>query len=226
MSTVNSSAGRDTGRLLPVTGVVAGLMWLLARVVTDALEHGTTHDIITSGAAAQRTILDHQAVIVVEAISTFYLAAIIVVFAAVVRHALGDSISTSATFGSAVLLAAMLVLAGAVSYAELAAAHHHNTDALTTLGYLAAFSWAWKGLGLGFFAVTVGWTGRRTRSLPRWFTIVTFVLGGLAFAGPGYVLFWALAPVWFALVGLLLRRGQDRAPSQNAAAALATRGAP
>lgn len=205
MSTSETSTPTDTSRLLPVLGIATGLMWLLARVVTDAIEQGTTHDIITKGAHAQQVILDHQAVIVIEAMSTFYLAALIIVLAGVVRHTLGDAVSATVTFGAAVLLAAVLVLAGAVTYAELAAAHHHNTDALVTLGYVAAFCWAWKGLGMGFFALTAAWSGRRAGALPTWFAVVTYVLGGLAFAGPGYVLFWALAPVWFVLLGLLLR---------------------
>jgi hypothetical protein len=215
MSAPDLGADRRTGRLLPITGVAAGLMWLLARFVTDAIEDGTTHDIITDGPAAQRMILDHQANIWLEALGTFWLAALIVVFAAVIRHALADSIAATATFGAGVLLAVVLVLAGALTFAELAAAHHHDTDALTTLGYLAAFSYAWKGVGVGFFALAVGWGGRRTRSLPTWFTIVTFVLGGLAFISFGYVIFWALGAVWFALVGLVFRPALEAERAQQ-----------
>jgi hypothetical protein len=205
MSTDETSTRLESRRLLPVLGIATGLMWLIARVVTDAIEDGTTHDIIIHVEKAEQVILDHQVVIVVEAVSTFFLAALIVVLASVLRHTLGGAISATATLGAGVLLSVVLVLAGAITYAELAAAHHHNTDALLTLGYLAAFCWAWKGLGIGFFALAIGWSGLRASQVPKWFAVVTFVLGGLAFVGVGYVLFWALAPVWFTILGLVLK---------------------
>ena len=199
-----SDAG--TYRLLRRAGFVVAAMWLVAIIVTDAIQQGTTRNIITNAATAQHAILTHQAVIVVESMSSFYLAAFLVVFAAAMKRALGDAVHASAVFGAAVLAAVTIVLGAAVSFAELTAAHHHNTTALVTLGYLVAFAWTWEGAMWGFLLLATGWAILATKAAPRWFAIASLVLGVPVVLGPGAVLFWALAPVWFALAGFLLSR--------------------
>jgi hypothetical protein len=196
----------STHRLLRLSGVLVAAMWLVAIIVTDAIQQGTTRNIISNPATAQHTILNHQAVIVVESMTSFYLAALLVVFGAAMRHALGDAVHATAVFGAAVLAAVTIILGAAVSFAELTAAHHHNTTALVTLGYLVAFAWTWEGATWGFLLLATGWAILATKAAPRWFAIASLVLGVPVVLGPGAVLFWALAPIWFALAGFLLSR--------------------
>ena len=203
MSTTDVRSRTSPNRLLRRTGVAVALMWLVAIIVTDGVQKGTTRNIITDPAAAQQTILGHQAVIVIESMTSFYLAALLIVFTAALRHAIGDAVSSTAAFGGAVLAAVAIVLGGAVSFAELAAAHHHNVTALTTIGYLVAFAWAWEGAAWGFFLLAVAWALFATKTAPRWFAIATAVLGIPVLLGVGAVLFWALAPVWFVLLAYL-----------------------
>jgi hypothetical protein len=208
-------------RLLRLSGVAVAVMWLVAMIVTDGIQRGTTRNIITDPAAAQQTILGHQAVIVIESVTSFYLAALLIVFAAALRHAIGEAVSSTAAFGAAVLAAVVIVLGGAVSFAELAAAHHHNTTALTTIGYLVAFGWAWEGAAWGFFLLAVAWTMFATKAGPRWFAIATVALGIPVLLGVGAVLFWGLAPVWFIAAGFLLTSRDDVPPTIAASEATA-----
>jgi hypothetical protein len=219
MNTIDGTKRPRTKRPLRLAGICVAVMWFLAMIVTDGIQQGTTRNIITDAAAAQHTILSHQDVIVVESISSFYLAALLIVFGAALRPALGEGVPGFAVFGGAVLAAVAIVLGGAVSFAELAAAHHHNTGALLTLGYLVAFAWSWEGAAWGFFLLATGSAILQKKAAPRWFAIATIVLGVVTISGVGSVLFWALAPVWFAAAGFLVRaRNADRAAVTDLAA--------
>lgn len=221
MKTRAASSHATRNCLLRWAAFSVAAMWLLAMIVTDGLETGTTGNIITDAATAQQIILDHQGVIVVEAMSSFYLAAALVTFAAAFRHALASTVAATAAFGGAVLSAVAIMLGAAVSFAELAAAHHHDTTALTTFGYFQAFAWTWQGVTWGFFLLAAGTAILTAKSGPRWFAIVTLVLGTVVVIGFGAVLFWGLAPVWFALVGFLTKPRvdvtKDRSTSEDAA---------
>jgi hypothetical protein len=212
MNTIDGTKRPRTKRPLRLAGICVAVMWFLAMIVTDGIQQGVTRNIITDAAAAQHTILSHQDAIVVESISSFYLAALLIVFGAALRPILGEGVPGFAVFGGAVLAAVAIVLGGAVSFAELAAAHHHNTGALLTLGYLVAFAWSWEGAAWGFLLLATGWAILVKRTAPRWFAIATIVLGVPTVFGVGAVLFWALAPVWFAAAGFMVRsRNDDRA---------------
>ena len=177
MTTTDGKKRPRTKRPLRLAGICVAVMWFLAMIVTDGIQQGTTRNIITDAATAQHTILSHQDVIVVESISSFYLAALLIVFGAALRPILGEGVPGFAVFGGAVLAAVAIVLGGAVSFAELAAAHHHNTGALLTLGYLVAFAWSWEGAAWGFFLLATGWAILVKKAAPRWFAIATIVLG-------------------------------------------------
>lgn len=208
-STRRTGRGAATTGSLRLAGIAVAALWVLAIIVTDAMQDGTTRNIITDPASAQQVILDHQLVIAVEAVTSLYLAALLVAFAAALRHTLAGIVPATAAFGGAVLAAVAIILGAAVSFAELAAAHHDNATALTTLGYLVAYSWAWEGATWGFFLLATGWAILRTGAGPRWFAVTTIVLGVPVALGPGAILFWALAPVWFVLAGYLVKPRDD-----------------
>lgn len=216
MNTTDVKAGRRNKRSLRLAGICVAAMWLLAMIITDGIQNGVTRNIITNAASAQQTILHHQDVIVVETISSFYLAALFVVFGAALRPALGEGVSAFAAFGGAVLAAVVIVLGGAVSFAELAAVHHHDTGALLTFGYLVAFAWSWEGAAWGFFLLATGWAILVNKAAPRWFAIATVVLGVPTVLGVGAVVFWVLAPVWFAAAGFLVRSHSEVAEKVTA----------
>jgi hypothetical protein len=49
-----------------------------------------------------------------------------------------------------------------------------------------------------------GLGARRAQAMPRWLSLVTIVLGVLALLGPAAFVFWLIAPLWFAVVGIAL----------------------
>lgn len=84
-------------------------------------------------------------------------------------------------------------------------------------------SWLPLDAGSGCFLLAVGIGSLRAGAMPRWLSVTTIVLSVLALLGPGFLVFWLLAPVWFVLAGFLLgRRGAD-APDERPAVAGANR---
>ena len=203
--TARARTGAD--RTLRTTALVVALLWLVAMIVTDGIQQGTTRNIITDAASAQALILGHQTVILLESMASLYLAALLVVLGSVLRRVLGSTV----VFGATVLSAVAIVLGSVVSFAEVAAAHHHDHQALMTLGYLVAFAWTWEGAAWGFLLLASGYVLLRRKAAPRWFAITTLVLGVPVVVGFGTVLFWGLAPVWFALVAFLVRESPSAA---------------
>src|SRR4051812_24863271 len=99
----SGSAVLSGDRLLPMTGITVALMWVAARIVPDGILQGTTQNLITHSDKAERIILDHQVAEVVEVMGTFFLAGLIILFAARTRAVLGDNTWWTAAFGCAVL---------------------------------------------------------------------------------------------------------------------------
>jgi len=209
MNTIRSRPAPVSNRALRLSGLAAALLWLVAIVVTDAVEQGVTRNGITDSPAALRTISGHQTDIVIGAMSSFYLAAVLVLLAAALCTRLGGGLAGMSTFGGAILSAGTVALGGTISLAELTAVHHHNLAALTTLGYLVSFAWAWQGVAWGFLLLTTGCALLARDLGPRWFAIATLVLGVPVILGPGAVLFWALAPAWFAGLAFVTTARQE-----------------
>src|ERR1700722_14950708 len=105
---MNATDGKKrprTKRPLRLAGICVAVLWFLAMIVTDGIQQGVTRNIIPDATAAQHTILSHQGVIVVESITSFYLAALLIVFGAALRSVLGAGVPGFAVFGGAVLAA-------------------------------------------------------------------------------------------------------------------------
>jgi hypothetical protein len=198
-----------SSRLLPITGVAAGVIWAGTQIVADLLFVGDP-DPVGDAAGTQQTLLDHQGAAMVTVLGSMYLAVLILFFAAATRRVLGNSTYASAAFGGGLLLALAMVSGGIGNFAILAAARHHDTAAITTLGYAESVTWPLLGAASGAFLLATGLGSRRTQAMPRWLWGVTVVLGVLALLGPGAFAFWLIAPVWFAVVGVALYRGERR----------------
>lgn len=209
MSTIRSRPASVSNRALRLTCFATALLWLVAIVVTDAIEEGATRNGITDAPAALHTISGHQTDIVIGAMSSFYLAVVLVLLAAALCTRLGGGLAGMSTFGGAILSAGTVALGGTVSFAELTAVHHHDLSALTTLGYLVSFAWAWQGVAWGFLLLTTGCALLARGFGPCWFAIATLVLGVPVILGPGAVLFWGLAPAWFAGLAFVTTARQE-----------------
>ncbi|HTE74502.1 MAG TPA: hypothetical protein VK640_15070 [Actinomycetes bacterium] len=200
--------GATSGRLLPVTGAITSVVWAGTQIVADLLFVGDP-DPVEDPVGTQQALLDHQVAAMVTVLGSMYLAVLIVYFAAASKPALGSSAHSMVAVGGAVLLAVAIVAAGIEDFAIISAAHHADTAAIKTLGYAQSVGWPLLGAASGAFLLGTGLAARRERSMPRWLSAVTIVLGVLALLGPGAFVFWLVAPLWFGVVGITLdHRGE------------------
>jgi hypothetical protein len=62
--------------------------------------------------------------------------------------------------------------------------------------------------------------------MPWWLSVVTIVLGVLALLGPGAFVFWLIAPLWFAAVGIALDHRDEGEPDEVMGGARVATGLP
>ena len=195
-------------RTLSLTGAAIGVLWVATQFVADLVVIGDV-DPVGDPAGAQQTLLDHQPAAFTTIFGAAYLAVLVVFFAAALRRSLGESAMATAVFGGGVLLAVALTSDALGNFAVLSAARHHDTRAVTTLGYAATSAWPLLSVAGAVFLLAAGTAALRVEALPRWFAWVTIGLGAMALLGPAAFLFWLAAPFWFTAVGLTLERRTD-----------------
>jgi hypothetical protein len=201
----------SSGRLLRIAGIATAVSWAVTSIAADIWVH--VPDTIGDPERIEQALLDHRVAAWVMVLGSIYVAVAVVFFAAGAQRVLADSAHGTAALGGGVMLAvAMVVHQGIGKFALLAAANNHDTTSIHTLGYLDAVTWLILGAGSGAFLLAVGIGSLRARVMPKWLAIATIVLGVLALLGPGALLFWLLAPVWFVVAGFLLERGGNRPP--------------
>lgn len=214
-----------SGRLLPVMGIATGVVWAGTQIAADLFFVGDP-DPVGDPAGTQRALSEHQAAAMVTVLGSMYLAVLIVYFAAAARRVLGNSIHATAAFGGGVLLALAVVSGGVGNFAILAAAHHDDTVAITTLGYAESVAWPLFGAAGGVFLIATGLAALRARAMPRWLSAATIGLGVLALLGPAAFAFWLIAPVWFAGAGIALTHRGEGVPDEITFTAPAAPGPP
>lgn len=200
-------------RVLPWTGAVAGVAW----VGFTLLRHTSPHDV--AGGATTQVIRDDlirnygsQACLVVMGVALIF-------FAGSLRTLLRSGESREATY-SAVAHGGLLVAAAGVAqmlvwgWAEInGAADAQDQAALHVLDYGAYFAWAGLGIGLSAALVATGLGGLRSAMLPRWFAVVSLVLGVLGALGnagipPGGLVTYLLLPLWLLAAAAVIARSQ------------------
>ena len=164
-------------KLLPWSGAVAGLCW----IGQDALQHMYTQD--TPGAATTEVIHDHlglnyaaQGCLVLMGIALLF-------FATAVRNLLRSGEAREATYSSVAYGGWVVVVAGlsqmvmwnwglingAADAERRRRSAHPELRGLLRLGRM--------GIGLATAFIATGLGGMRNAVLPRWFAILTIVLG-------------------------------------------------
>lgn len=200
-------------RLLPWTGAVAGVAWVvqgaIARTTVDDVPGGTSARVIDEHLVANHTA---QGLLVLMGVA-------LVFFATSVRSLLRSGEAREATYSS-IAHAGWLVAAAAVAQMVMVgwavingAADAADEEASRILGYLHFFGWAGMGIGVATAIVATGLGGLSSAVLPRWFAIgsvVLGVLGGLGNAGipPGGLVTYLLMPVWLVTASVVIARRQ------------------
>jgi hypothetical protein len=142
-------------------------------------------------------------------------------FATAVRSLLRSGEAGEATWSS-VAHAGWVVVVAAVSQMVVwswgivnGAADASDDAALHGLSYVAYFAWAGMGIGLATAFVATGLGGLRAAALPRWFAVLTVVLGVLGALGnagipPGGLVTYLLLPFWLVAASVVIARRQAR----------------
>jgi hypothetical protein len=203
-------------RLLPWSGAVAGICW----IGQNFLQETSTKDI--PGAATTQIIRDHlglnygaQGCLVLMGIALLF-------FATAVRDLLRSGEAREATYSSVAYGGWLVVVAGLSQMVMWnwglinGAADAGDDAALHALSYVAYFSWAGVGIGLATALIATGWGGVRSGVLPRWFAILTVVLGVLGALGdagvpPGGLVSYVLFPFWLVAASVVVARSHRRA---------------
>lgn len=197
-----------TARMLPWTGVAAGVVWAGTQIVADLVFVGDP-DPVGDPAGTLQALHDHRVAAMVSVLGAMYLAVLVVFFTAALRQTLGRSTTATAMCGGGVLLALAILSSGIGNFAVLTAANHDDAGAIKTLGYAESVTWPLLGAASGTFLLGAGITALRSAGSPRWLVIVTIVLGVLALLGPGAFIFWLVAPLWFAVAGIAFGYGAN-----------------
>lgn len=203
-------------RILPWTGALAGLAW----VAYASLSKTSTKD--SPGGASTHVINDNlannnaaQGALVLMGISLLF-------FATAARNLLRAGEAREATYSNIVyagwiVVAAALAQMVAIGWALVnGAADADDQAAVTILGYLQNFSWAGLGIGLATAFIATGLGGLASAAVPKWFAIVSIVLGVLGALGnagipPGGLVTYLLLPVWLIVASIIFARRQKAA---------------
>jgi hypothetical protein len=203
-------------RLLPWSGAVAGLCWIGQAM----LQKTSTQD--TPGAATTEIIRGHLALNYAAQGCLVLMGIALLFFATAVRNLLRSGEAREATYSSVAYGGWLVVVAGLSQMVMWnwglinGAADAGDDAALHALSYVGYFSWAGSGIGLATAFIASGWGGVRSGVLPRWFAILTVVLGVLGALGdagipPGGLVSYVLFPFWLIAASVVIARSHRKA---------------
>lgn len=194
-------------RFLPVSGIVAGLLFAgsaLATADQPSLDSKKPQPYVD-------WIVGHHTEIGVSALCAGYFAFFMLMFAAQLRASIrageaGESTYSSVAFAGGVAVA---IAMAAMSMLELATVEA-DAASVKVLAFLNDFSWLPWAVGSGAMMLGTGLGALRTLALPKWLAVTTVVLGILSVTGPTGIGVYLVTPFWLVTVGivLLLRQRQ------------------
>jgi hypothetical protein len=198
-------------RFLPLSGVLAGLLFIASGALTRSMPDSPTGD----GNEYVQWLTDHQGVTALSGAASGFFCVAMLLFAAGLRQALrsgepGESTYSSAAFAGGLGVAFAVSVMGWVTLSSVQAAADGADGAVIALGYLTSFGWIpWVASSATLF-VAAGLGGLRTAALPRPIAIATIVLGVLCLLGPTGIVVYFVTPFWLIVVGLVLHRRLSR----------------
>lgn len=202
-------------KVLPWTGVIVAASWVGQNAAAGGWEDG-----FEAGSAKVDLLQDNvpglqAGLLVLMGIALLF-------FATAVRNILRSGEAREATY-STIAHAGFVVVAAAVAQMVVAnvaimngAADAGDQNAVTVLGYLAYYGWAGMGIGLSTAFIALGLGGIAHAVLPRWFGIVSILLGILGALGnagipPGGLVNYLLLPIWLVVASVIITRRQKLA---------------
>lgn len=203
-------------RLLPWTGAVAGLAW----IGQSFLFHVDTQG--HPGKATTAVIHDHLALNYGGVACLVVMGISLVFFATALRGHLRSGEAREATYSDIAYGGLLLVAAGLSQMVVWnwglinGAADAKDDAALHTLSFVGFFGFAGMGIGIATTLLATGLAGIAHAVVPRWFAILTLVLGVLSALGtagipPGGLVNYLLLPFWLIGAAIVVGRRQKAA---------------
>ena len=208
-------------RVLPWTGAVAGLCW----IGQSFLFHVSSRDL--PGHASSAVIQDHLGLNYAAVACLVAMGIALLFFATAVRNLLRSGEAAEATYSSIAYASWIVVVAGLGQMVVWSwgyvngAADVHDDASLHVLDFVGYFGFAGMGIGIAGAFLAIGLGGRRNAVLPRWFALVTLILGVLSALGdagipPGGLVNYLLLPFWLTAASVIMVRRQGRRPTTAA----------
>jgi hypothetical protein len=200
-------------RFLPIAGIIAGLFYIAAVVLT-----GDIPDDVNDKRTAW--LKAHEGMTFSSGVATAFFAVFVLFFVTGLRQALrsgepGESSYSTAALAGGIALGSWGGLSALITLAETQAAKDDHPEASFALGYLDSYIWVPFVIAAAVLLVATGLGGIRTAQLPKWLGIVSIVLGVLAVTGPTGIAVFLLMPLWLIVVGALLSRRLSRSANQQ-----------
>lgn len=200
-------------KALPWSGAIAGVLFVVQEIaapfgekVNDSHLTAKVADAVGRGYAA--------------GFASLLAGLMLLFFAAAARSSqrtgeASESSYSSVAHGGLVGASVGLAVQGFLQVALTSAAHDHQDAAARTLMYLSFYSWLviLVGLVAGFWGIGLG--GLRNATVPKWFAIVTIVLGVIGVLGPLAALVQIVLPLWLAAAAVVIAVRQRSAGAQH-----------
>lgn len=194
-------------RFLPISGIIAGVLFGVANIYTDAPG-------LTATPAVQiKWYHDHRPWLIVMGVASGYFLVAMAFFATGLRAAIrareGErSTYSTATFAGGLLVAIFVLSNGLLNLISIEAADNKAAQVITTMSYYQDLGWLpWAAASAVLF-LGAGIGGLATKALPKWLSIVTVVLGVLSMTGPTGIAVFFATPLWLITAGIVLARRQ------------------
>lgn len=203
-------------RFLPWTGAIAGAAWIGQMFLFQ------TGDQDSPGTMTTAVIRDHLALNYAAIGCLVVMAIALVFFGTALRSHLRAGEARESTYSSIVSGGLLLVAAGLSQMVMWnwglinGAADAKDDQALGILSFVGFFGFAGMGIGIATTFLGAGLAGLANAVLPRWFAILTLVLGVLSALGtagipPGGLVNYLLLPLWLIAAAIILARRQGEA---------------
>ena len=202
-------------RFLPWTGALAGILWAVQRVHREGPGRPGRPQAVSviSGAVTQNYVAGFALLVG---------ALMLIFFAAAARKALrsgeaGESTYSSVAHGGLLVAAIGFGMLGVVQIALTNSAKANEVAGTATIGQLALIGWlpALAGLVAAFWGLGLG--GLRTASSPKWFAIITIILGVVGILGPLAFVIYLILPLWLITASAVIAVGSTAREPQLAA---------
>ena len=200
-------------RFLPWTGAIAGAAWIGQMFLFR------TGDQDSPGSMTTAVIRDHLALNYAAIGCLVVMAIALVFFGTALRSHLRAGEARESTYSSIVYGGLLLVAAGLSQMVMWnwglinGAADAEDDQALGILSFVGFFGFAGMGIGIATTLLGAGLAGLANGVLPRWFAILSLVLGVLSALGtagipPGGLVNYLLLPLWLIAAAIILVRRQ------------------